>query len=32
MPSHSTAKKHTELATTLITIAKFKVYPNETMP
>ena len=32
MRPHSTAKKHTELATTLLTIAKFKVYPNETIP
>lgn len=32
MRHYSTAKKHTELATTLFTMAKFKVYPNETIP
>ena len=32
MRNYSTAKKHTELATTLFTIVKFKVYPNETIP
>ena len=32
MRQHSTAKKHTELATTLFTIGSFKVYPNETIP
>ena len=32
MRHYSTAKKHTELVDSLMRIAKFKVYPNETIP
>ena len=32
MRYYSTAKKHTDLTQTLLTICPFKVYPNERFP